>query len=261
MLLSELQRRVRDAVILDSDVSRELWLAAGTGDAGWRLGIHRRHYETSLVTGLLRRFPATGWLLGSPVLIEAARAFIRRHPPLAPCMAEYGEAFPPFLVERRGLHERPYAGEFARLDWILGRVSVDVDAPAAPPSVLSSLGGEALAASAVTLQPGTEYLRAAWPIDELMRLYLTDSAPECLALAPGEVRLEIRGARGQFGFSRLTHADFAFRQDVRAGRPLGEAAEHAVDIDVTFDPGRALAALFAAGLVIAIGPGGVELPS
>jgi hypothetical protein len=256
--LADLQRRIRDVVVDGSDALADIVLTAGRGDARRRLANHHRHYESSLVTGLLRRFPATGWLLGSAALIDAAQGFARRHPPTAPCMAEYGETFSDWLASGPAAARVPYLREFAELDWHLGRVSVEVDAPPISFDVLAPLSGDAVADSVLHLQGGVHLLHSAWPIDELMTLYVTDSAPDRLSLSPAEVWLEVRGARGQFTFARLTEADFLFRRSVKDGRPLGNAAERAMERDPSFDPGRALAALFAAGLVTALTPGAVE---
>ena len=65
-------------------------LLVGGLDPVKRLDIHRNHYETSLVSAMLGRFPATGWLVGPSSLHEAASAFVRRHPPTAPRVAAYG---------------------------------------------------------------------------------------------------------------------------------------------------------------------------
>ncbi|MCC7241536.1 MAG: putative DNA-binding domain-containing protein [Acidobacteria bacterium] len=252
MSLAELQQRVRDAIVLGRDALENVSLVAGQGDGWRRLAIHHRHYETSLVKGLLRRFPATAWLLGSPLLIEAARIFIKACPPTAPCLAEYGETFPPWLSGWSELAHVPYAGDFAALDWQLGKVSIEVETPAVTFDVFAALEADAMTAVRLRLQPGLDYLKAAWPIDNLMRLYLTDTAPEHLVLEPEHIWLQVRGARGQFDFARLSESEFLFRQGVHAAIPLGEAADCALDRDDSFDPGRALTALFTDDLVTSI---------
>jgi hypothetical protein len=98
------------------------------------------------------------------------------------------------------------------------------------------------------------YLQAAWPIDTLMALFVGEHAPDEVVIAPAAVCLEIRGSRGAFRIKRLDAADYAFRQGLRAGLTLAEAAERAWSVNESFDPGRALAALWAAGLVTAVTP-------
>ena len=76
-----------------------------------------------------------------------------------------------------------------------------------------------------------------------MKLFLTDTAPDQLELAPGDVWIEVRGARGEFQLDRLDAGVFTFRKSVAEGHSIGESAGLALDVDETFDPGHALAAL------------------
>jgi hypothetical protein len=78
-------------------------------------------------------------------------------------------------------------------------------------------------------------------------------SPESWTLRHEEVRLEVRGARGTFRFSRLSAPDYTFRASLAAGLTLGEAAAHALGHDGAFDPGAALQALVGEGLMAAVG--------
>jgi hypothetical protein len=82
--------------------------------------------------------------------------------------------------------------------------------------------------------------------------FLTETAPNQLELAPAEVWIEVRGARGEFQLNRLDADDFIFRKSALESRLIGEAAEFALDVDETFDPGQALAALLAGGFVVQV---------
>ena len=249
--LAETQARLSDAMLTGDSRSIAPLLAGGRPSAA-RLSVHLRHYEASLVTALNTKFPTCAWLLGERFLAEAARAFVHRRPPMAPCIAEYGADFPYFLAELPAAATTPYLRWFAELEWHLGHASVAIDQPPLAMTALASLSGDALAKLALSLQPGLAYLHSAWPVDELMNLYLSDSAPDRYVLEPGDVRLEITGARGEFRFDRLDLAEFAFRQALAARATIGAAAELALDADPVFDPGRALTRLFTAGLVIAV---------
>ncbi len=310
--LVEFQGSLRQAVVLGEDLAVVPWLVGGA-NARKRLALHHRHYEASLVTSLLDRFPATVWLVGSAFVTEAARQFVRRRPPSRPCIAEYGEDFPVFLAAERGAATLPYLRSFAELEWHLGRLSLAVTLPALGQSDLSTLvpwkrdsldksrsaapgwqgattenighiRGRSNAASRdappgsyvtnhvsrgldpdtlmnvrITLQPGVHYFHAAWDIDNLIRLFLTDSAPDQFSLQSGDAWIELRGARGDLQMNRLERASFAFRAALAAGQLLGDAAIAAIDLGPTFDAGQALATLVTDGLVTAIDvhhPGG-----
>lgn len=249
--LADVQRRIRNAVVGD-DFSAAAPLLIGGVDAKRRLSIHRRHYETSLVAALMGRFPATGWLMGTAMVESAARVFVRAQPPTAPCIAEYGRDFPRFLAERPGFEHVPYLQAFADLDWHLGRLAVAVDVPAVTRDSIAAVPPDQLADTRLAIQPGTHYVEASRPVDDLIRLYLENDAPDRIELPEADVWIEVRGARGAFRFARLTRATFAFRVALASGLSIGDSAERAWAADASFDPGVALALLVDAGLVIAI---------
>jgi hypothetical protein len=251
--LGEVQSGVRLAM-LSGDASAAAPLLFGGGDPRARLAIHSRHYQASLVQVLTDRFPATCWLIGSTFVSEAAREFVRVHPPARPCLAEYGDQFPGFLAERRGVTTIPYLRDFATLEWYVGEVAVDIDGPAASMGAFGAIDAEAWPDVVLTLQSGVRYVTAGWGVDDLMALYLTDSEPERFEVAPGDLRLEVRGARGDVRMNRLTPGTSAFRGALASGATLGDAAERAFECDDAFDLTEELATLIVSGLVVAITP-------
>jgi hypothetical protein len=159
-----------------------------------RLAVHQRHYAASLTRALLDRFPATVWLVGSAFVTDAATSFIRQQPPSEPCIAEYGESFPQHLGAHPAAASLPYLSQFADLEWHLGRLALATDD-----------------------SPNVDYLHLDWSLDELIGVYLADSAPDAFALRQEDVWLELRGLRGTLEMHRLTMADFL-------GRVTGHAA-------------------------------------
>jgi hypothetical protein len=250
--LAEVQRRIRDAIVMGDTQSAASLLVGGQG-AAQRLAIHLRHYRSSLTAAVMGRFPATGWLVGTPLLEEAATQFVREHPPSAPCIAEYAQRFPQFLATWPDAERVKYVRAFADLDWHLGRLALSTDLPVVTRDDIAAVRAGDLADAVLTIQPGTHYTHPEWPIDELMTLYLSDAAPARFALSDMEVWIEARGARGTLRFSRLTAAEFSFRVAIAEGLPLGEAAQHAWGTDSTFDPGLGLAAIVDGGLATSIG--------
>lgn len=248
--LADVQSRMRDAVVLGADADVVPLLEAGGRDPAARLAVHRRHYEASLVEALRRRFPGVIWLVGEDFVCAAAREFVRRHPPAAPCIAEYGEGFPDFVARHPGSLGLAYLASFARLEWFLAQVAQAVERPSLRLESLSGHGPEAMLDLVLWVQPGLRYLEASWPVDRLIALFVTGTAPELFALEPADVRLQIQGARGQFRIDRLDPATFAFRSAVADGLTLGEAAERAIEADASFDPGRGLAAMAGENLLV-----------
>jgi hypothetical protein len=251
--LANFQANMRDAIVAGDTRPLAPFLIGGR-DPAKRLAIHQRHYEASLVRALMGKFPAVNWLLGSLFLTDAARAFIRRQPPSAPCIAEYGEAFPAFLAGRPDAARMSWLRWVGELEWHLGHAVLAVESAPLATEILTSIEAEQLPAVVLHLQPGLRYLAAPWPVDDLVKLFLSEAAPERYALEAQNVFLEIRGARGAFEINRLDPGIFAFRKWIAAGQSIGIAAEKAIEADPSFDPGPALAALLADRLAMEIVP-------
>jgi hypothetical protein len=252
--LAETQASIRAALFGDDTAGFE----SGVTPAG-RLAIHRRHYHASLIAALTTKFPATAWLMGSADFTEAAAAYLRTSPPKAPCIAEYGEGFPAFIATLPIGARAPYLASVAEADWLLGQVSIAIAEDPLPINALASIPENLLPDIRLRLQPGLRFLTSDWPIDSLIAIHLGGDAPEQFVMEREAVRLQFRGARGKFGIERLGPGAFAFRRAVAEGGSLGAAVERALAEEGDFDPGNALASLFASGLVVRTElPGGIS---
>jgi hypothetical protein len=234
--LADLQSDLATAVI-EGIVPASSSLLTGGDNATQRFAIHSRHYATSLARSLVERFAATVWLTGSEFVTDAATGFVREHPPARPCIAEYGDGFPAYLASHTGTR-LPYIGQFATVDWHLGRLSIAVNA--APLQTLADCEPARFADARLSLQPGTEYVTLDWSLDEVIGLYLAGDAPKQYELRHEPVWLELRGCRGELWLNRLTKGNYVFRQAVAGGATLGHAAEFAVTADADFEPGASL---------------------
>jgi hypothetical protein len=183
--LLEIQTAIRDALVQQRTAAVVPWLVGGDRPIR-RLAIHQRQYEASLTRAVVERFPATVWLIGSQPVVDAARTFVREHPPAKPCIAEYGEAFPRHLATHPSAPVVPYLAPFAELEWHLGRLALATDD-----------------------SPNVHYVHLDWALDELIGLYLTDTAPDRFVLRREDVWLEVRGLRGEIRMARLTRDAFA----------------------------------------------------
>jgi len=245
--LDDLQTLVRRAVI-DSEVADVAPRLVGGMDPRHRLAIHRRHYHASLIETLRGRFPATAWLIGDAAVTTAAAAFVIAHPPRVFCMAEFGETFPEYLASRPGLDSVPYLASFAQLEWLIGRVSVSVSAPALGLEWVSQQDPERLGSATLRLQPGVVYLRSDWTIDALMRVFLSGAPPAQFTIEPTPRWIEVHGNRGDLRLQSLAVGAWHFRRALDEGLTVEGAAEAAIGVDAGFDPGAALVHLIAEGL-------------
>lgn len=248
MQLADLQADIATAVV-EHAIPASASLLTGGDDPTQRFAIHSRHYTASLARSLVERFAATVWLAGSELVTQAAMEFVRQHPPKRPCIAEYGEEFPAYLASC-GITTLPYLGQFATLDWHLGRLAIAVDA--APLQTLANCDPSRLADARLVLQPGTQYLALDWSLDELAKFFLAGEAPNQYTLRHEPVWLELRGCRGELWLNRLTKGEYAFRQAVVDGSTLECASELAAGADENFEPAVATLAILDAGLVSAV---------
>ncbi len=247
MALADIQRTVRDAMVAGAPAPDGLSLVGGREPAR-RVLLHRRHYRASLVETLLRRYPALTWLAGGRAVTAAADIFISAHPPAAPCLADYGEGFPPFVARQVGDAADGYIATFGELEWHVGAVSIAVDVPVAP-IALEALDGDALASSVAIVQPGVRYVRSGWPVHDLLERFLTDSVPDSYALVPADTWIEVRGARGRFEIHALDDVTWTFRRALQAGLTIEQAYVGALALDDTFDLAAAFRAVIASGLL------------
>src|SRR5262249_24093133 len=167
-------------------------------------------------------------------LEEAAQEFVWQHPPATPCIAEYGEEFPRFLSTYLGGARVPYLCSFAELEWHLGQVAIAVDQPALALHAFSTVEINTLMDTSLMLQAGLRYLHASWPVDDLMKLYLTDTAPPEYRLAPTDVWLEVRGSRGESGDA---HCHTAVARDDRGDPDVRLSTSMDRTPALGFDPG------------------------
>lgn len=251
--LADLQADVRRA-LTSSDGAALAPVLVGGGSPVHRLAIHRRHYEASLVNAILEKFPATAWLIGSDPVAQAARTFVRAHPPARPCIAEYGSDFPAFLTAFHSGALPSYVRSFAALEWAVSQTSIAISEPPVEWPDLVAIGADALPGTALRLQPGLQYVHSRHAVDDLLKVYLVGSAPEQFTLADGDAWIQVRGARGDVDLARLDAPTFAFRSAALAGLPLGDAVERALQRDAGFETAPALRTLIAEGLVTSIGP-------
>jgi len=176
MPLADVQRAVTNTLLTGVPPQEQTVPLVGGNRPERRLRVHARHYAASLTRAITERFAATAWLIGSDVVVDAARAFVHAHPPTRPCIAEYGEQFPAFLSAR--VPTLAYLEEFATIDWLIGQL--------------------ALATEMAVVRMDVD-----WSVDELIGFYLTDAAPDQYEIRHEPARLELRGSRGELWIHRI----------------------------------------------------------
>lgn len=246
--LFETQAAFRDA-ITGGNTARLLSGLTCPGDAAARLAIYRRHHRESFRRHLRARFPTVEWLIGTPQFLELADETVRRAPPRAPSLAEYGAELVDTLSALGG-DPAPYLADAARLDWQLGRLSVAMARQPIGLAALSPIHPDALTDVRLMLQPGTAFLHLSWPVHEIQQLRQEGTEPETFTFHARETHLQLRGAAGRLWIEDIAPGPFAFRSCLAAGATLGEAAGRALSAAPDFDLTGNLASLFHENLVV-----------
>lgn len=236
--------------LLDADAPPPEGLAHESDGLPRRFAVYRNNVSVGLIEALEARFPAVRKIVGEEFFKAAARVFARAHPPRAPIMSLYGEAFPSFLEAFEPARELPYLSDVARLEMARTRAYHAPDAESLPPAALAACTADQLETLRFVLHPSLEILGSAYPI-------VTIWAMNCgeMALAPitdwqGEDALIIRPGL-DVEVRRLAPGGKSFLQSLAAGVPLGEAAARARMADGGFDLAANLAELFS-GLAAAM---------
>ena len=233
--LHELQASITYA-LLGGDARAAAASVDGDGLApGARLDIYRHHVMTTLTAALEATFPVVCRLVDRRFFAYAADAYIREHPPDAPCLFEYGETFPQFLAGFPPCRSHRYLPDVARLEWAL---EVARHAPASAridPAKLGAVAIEDMPRLTVSLDPSLGLVSSPWPIDRIWKAHQPDvAAPPAVDLAAGGVHLEVRRVEGVVVMRSVDSACHAFRTALAQGRTLEQAATVALATDSEF---------------------------
>jgi hypothetical protein len=251
LTLRELQSEFRDALLTGHDgqpagpLAAEILADDLTPES--RLAIYRHHVLTTLTSALKGTYPVVGRLVGSPFFAYAADAFVRRHPPHAPCLFEYGAGFAEFLASFPPCRDLVYLPDVARLEWAMNTALNAEEAI----SALRGLPAEAIAGVTLRLDPSLTLLSSPWPVDRIWRANQPGADPEALLdLRTGGVCLEVRRIGDDVVWRTLPPAEHAFRAALAAAQTLEQAADAALAIEAGCDIAAALHTLFGEGLVV-----------
>ena len=223
---------------------------AGDADLS-RLRVYRNGFLKACIEALRASYPSVERLVGEERFPALARPYVEAHPPRAAGLVEYGEDFPRFIEDARDTHRLDWLASFAALDRAWSEVCFAEDpdpgdgaAGTVPAGDVPGDGAEALMSLRGCLSPWVRLV----PL-EYRALHAWSELRQGGRLGPGtEVRrrpqqvLIWRSGAGML-YRDLAPPEHAFFAGIAAGRPCGEAAGAALDIDPAFDPVAAFASL------------------
>jgi len=235
LALHDLQRVFKDGLLAD-DKETVLAHIAGDGlDPRARLAIYRHHVLTALTATLESAFPVVCKLVDKRFFAYAADAFIREHPPVEPCLVDYGAVFPEFLEGFPPCQGHPYLPDVARLEWAVHQAAQVAPVRPLDRARFESIPLDDLPALRFSMDPTLSYVSSPWPVDKIWRTHQEGAEPaELLDLSAGRTCLEVRGVGDGVSVRVLDPAAYALRHALAVGVTLEEAAAEALAVDPSF---------------------------
>ena len=249
--LETLQQDFCDAVCGGDDVRMSEFIAGDGMDPRARLRIYRNHAVITLTDALRSAYPVICRLVGDGFFAYVAHEFLREHMPEKPNLAEYGGAFPGFLAEFPACRDLAYLADVARLEWAINQALHAEKVATIRRSDLSAISASEAPRLLLTPHPSLRLLESRWPIERIWRANQIDGDPDLvIGLDSGGVRLQVHCRSDRVAIKSLTACEFAFLSALADGKPLGDAADAALRIDLLFDLTVTLSTLLEEGGVV-----------
>src|SRR5262249_30737246 len=182
---------------------------------------------------------------------SAAHEFTREHRREKPSLAESGGQFSQFLALFQPCRDLAYLTDVARLEWAINE-ALHAESPAViARHDLSAISPAEAPRVAFSVHPSLRLLESLWPIERIWRANQGASDPDFgIDLDSGGVRLQVHRCGDRVTIKSLTECEFAFLGALADGKPLGDAAEAALRIDLLFDLTVTLGPLLEEGGVV-----------
>jgi hypothetical protein len=248
--LRELQAMLTRAILEEDATGVADAIVADGLPPSSRIQVYRNHVLTSLTEALATTYPVVCRLVDRRFFDFAADRYIRRHPPVGPCLAEYGAELGDFLGSFPPCAGHPYLRDVARLEWAMNRALLADDVSAFEPAALGGVPPDDVGRVVLRTEPSASWLESPWPVDRIWQANQPTSDPGAVVdLTAGPARLEIRRQGDVVVFRGLEPGEFAFRAALGAGETLATAADCARAENPGFELTAALRAVLGEVLV------------
>ena len=214
-----------------------------------RFDIYRNNVVKSLVDALDEGYPVTRSIVGETFFRAMAGAFVRVHPPRSPCIIFYGDAFPAFIDRFEPASRLPYLGDVARLEHARRMSYFAADDRSADPLALRDFDAAVLPEIRLALRASCRIVRSEHPIWSIWRYNTTDDRP---ALGSGAEDVLVSRPGDTVLLHLLPPGGAAFLLCLRAGTPLGRAAQSAGTKEPEFNLAAGLGVILEAHAIKAI---------
>lgn len=209
-----------------------------------RLAVYRNNALVPLVQALEETFPACRQLVGAGPWRTLLIDFVRRHPPRAPVLQDYGAELPDFLSETGAAKAHAALLDLVRLELRVVETWHAADGPLLDAADFARLleHPDRLADLCFTVHPTATLMRSDHPVGSLwLAAHRAQSGPAACPAGPETVLLTRPG--WQVEVRLLAPAEATLLAQLVAGRCLGEAMEAALASQPQAEPAALLATL------------------
>ncbi len=225
--------------------------------ADTRFDVYRNNVAVGLVNALASMFPATQRIVGEEFFRAMARRFVRACPPRSRLLAEYGHDLPAFIADFEPLAGMPWLADVAAIEraWLDAYHAADV----APLAIgdLAAISQELLAEAVLAPHPAARLVRSRFAAVTIFSANRQDGEVGATDASVAEDALIVR-PQLDVSIRILPPGGAAFLEALFTGRPLGEAAEAALEESAAFDLGANITGMIEAGALVSVKAGPAE---
>ena len=194
-----------------------------------RFDIYRNNVVASLVDVLEDSFGVTHAIVGRTFFRAMAGEFVRAHPPLTPCVVDYGDRLPEFIDGFQPASGLPYLGDVARLEVARRRSFHAADDDIADPHCLAGLDGETLLGTRMGFRASTAIVRSSHPLWSIWR---HNAADDTSPIAARSEDVLVSRPADRVLLHRLPPGSAGLLEGLSKGDSLGDAARKCEGVDL-----------------------------
>lgn len=197
-----------------------------------RLRVYRNGFLRACIDALRANYPSVERLTGDQRFPTLARPYVEAHPPGTASLAEYGESFAQHVLDTRDMHGLDWLAPLAVLDraWTEVYFSEDDVIEATPPA-----DAEALVNLHGRLSPRVRLVSLEFPVLDIWSRIRQGEPAKSAEIRQAPQHVLVWRSAEEMLYRDLTLPEHAFISGVAAGRPCGEAAGAAFELDAGFD--------------------------
>lgn len=225
------------AALFDAELPYPDGLSTWNGsDPAARFAVYRNNVIVSLIDALADTYPVTQELVGEAFFRAMARLYIGEAPPHSRVLAFYGASFPDFIEQFPPAASVPYLADVARLEMLRVEAYHAADTSALSAEVIAQAlaNADSLPQQLITFHPSLRLLQSQYAVVSLWAAHQGITEISTVDPLIAESALVVR-PHLNVEIIRLDHGASDFVSQLFQGNTLGEALEHASEIQPDFD--------------------------